>query len=191
MAGSFCILNLHFCAFLFLCCFKIPSASLEGIKNLEKPRKTLHTPKKIGKYPKKTCRNSVFVSSFNVFFACFAFFAIFVAFVLHVFRIFFVLQFSCIFPAFPEVLLGNGKFAKKSAKKKVNKLKKHAKKSRFHDSEKYAANPMQKNADEKRKSTPNIKSLQKKQIGHANLFQKNVKTIHFQHPSLYQTISQY
>jgi hypothetical protein len=71
------------------------------------------------------------------------------------------LQFSCIFPAFPEVLLGNGKFAKKSAKKKVNKLKKHAKKSRFHDSEKYAANPMQKNADEKRKSTPNIKSLQK------------------------------
>ena len=48
---------------------------------------------------------------------------------------------------------------------------------------------MQKNADEKRKSTPNIKSLQKNQIGHANLFQKNVKTIHFQHPSLYQTIS--
>jgi hypothetical protein len=95
------------------------------------------------------------------------------------------------FSSFPRGPAWKWQICKKKCEKKVNKLKKHAKKSRFHDSEKYAANPMQKNADEKRKSTPNIKSLQKKQIGHANLFQKNVKTIHFQHPSLYQTISQY
>ena len=32
-------------------------------------------------------------------------------------------------------------------------------------------------------------SHKKMQIGHANLSQKNAKTIHFQHPSLYQTNS--
>ena len=131
MAGSFCILNLHFCAFLFshfcACCFKIPSASLEGIKNLEKPRKTLHTPKKKGKYPKKTCRNSVFVSSFNVFFACFACFAIFVAFVLHVFRIFLFCNFPVFFQLSQRSCLEMANLQKK-VRKKSEQIEKPCKK---------------------------------------------------------------
>jgi hypothetical protein len=47
-------------------------------------------------------------------------------------------------------------------KNEKNVLYKNAKKMRFHDSAEHAANPMQKNANEKCKSTPNIKLLTKK-----------------------------
>jgi hypothetical protein len=49
-----------------------------------------------------------------------------------------------------------------------------------------AANPMQ--ANEKCKSTPNIKSLAKKCKSDMQHYRKKMQnTIHFQHPSLYQT----
>ena len=69
-------------------------------------------------------------------------------------------------------------------------LYKNAKKMRFHDSAEHAANPMQKNANEKCKSTPNIKLLTKKCKSDMQIYRKKIKkTIHFQHPSLYQTNS--
>ena len=212
---GFCFLQLWFACFFygrfilhsefaFLCIpffrifvhvvLKIPSASLEGIKNLEKPRKTLHKPRKNReKSETKTCRNSVFVSSFNVFFACVA---SFLQFVLHLFCMFFAfffanfLVFFVFFQLSQRSCLEMANLQKQNAKKHANKLKKHAKKLRFHDSAEHAANPMQQNADEKRKSTPNIKYLKKKQIGHAKLFQKNVKTHSLStSQSLYQTNS--
>jgi hypothetical protein len=90
----------------------------------------------------------------------------------------------CTFPAFPEFLPGNCKFAKKKMRKK------NAKKVQTNcDStiqQNIAANPMQ--ANEKCKSTPNIKSLAKKCKSDMQHYRKKMQnTIHFQHPSLYQT----
>ena len=79
--------------------------------------------------------------------------------------------FACfIFSSFPrKVRPGNVKFAK-------NAFPEHA------------ANPMQKM--QMRSANPlQTSDFSEMQMGHENLSQKNAKTIHFQHPSLYQTIS--
>jgi len=105
---------------------------------------------------------------------CCIVFAICVAFVLHVFRIFFAnfLVFFVFFQLSQRSCLEMANLQKQNAKKHTNKLKKHAKKLRLHDSAEHAANPMQQNADEKRKSTPNIKYLKKNKSDMQNYFKK-------------------
>ena len=131
MAGSFCILNLHFCAFLFshfcACCFKIPSASLEGIKNLEKPRKTLHTPKKKGNIRKKHAETAFL---FRVLMSFLLVLHV-LQFLLHLFCMFFA--FFCFaiflyFSSFPRGPAWKWQICKKKCEKKSEQIEKTCKK---------------------------------------------------------------